>query len=143
MKKWYATGALPELVDIREKIHLDDHIYFTSYTVHCIKYWYPTGENSSLAMYCLTRALQAQWIQAYINFANCIVCRISIIVHESYLQWLVLQLGIVNFKPKPMGILCSDLMNFNEGNTVYTSPCSMLDSGSFETLLSYAPCWPI
>lgn len=105
MKKWYATGALPELVDIREKIHLDDNIYFTSYTVHCIKNRNPTGENSSLAMYCLARALQAQWIQANVNFANCIICRISIIIHESYLQWLVLQLSIVNFKAKPMVIL--------------------------------------
>lgn len=104
MKKWYAAGTLPELVDIRKEIHLDDNIYFTAYTVHGIKDRYPAGQNCSLAMHRLTGVFQAQWIQANVDFANGIICRVCIIIHESYLQWFVLQLGIIYLKSKPLEV---------------------------------------
>lgn len=103
MEEGNATRALSELVDIGEQVYFDNDVYFTTYAMHCVEDGYPAREHCALAMARLTRALQAQRIQTYVNLANRIICRIGVIVHKTNLQWLVLQFGVIDFKAKPAG----------------------------------------
>lgn len=47
VKKLYSAGRLSKLVKIREQLHLDNNIHFTTYAMHCIIYRYPSGHNRS------------------------------------------------------------------------------------------------
>lgn len=47
---------------------------------------------------------QQQWIQIDVNFAYGIVGRVSVVVHQSNLQRLVLQLGVFHLEFVPLGV---------------------------------------
>lgn len=102
MKELHTARALSEFVDVRKEIDFNDEIYFAANAMHCVEYGNPAGHNGSFArLHRLCRSVQwrqQQWIQTDIHFADGIVGRISVMIHDSNLQRLILQIGIVHLR---------------------------------------------
>lgn len=103
MEKGDAARALAKLIDVRKEVHFDYDIDLATNPVHCIENGNPSGEHSALSVHRLTRALQAQGIQADVHLADGIVGRVRVVVHQPDLKWLVLQLCIVHLETEPSG----------------------------------------
>lgn len=70
--------------------------------MHCIEYGNPAGHHGPFTrLQWLRRCVQCrqqQRIQANVYFANGIIGRIGVVVHNSDLQWFILQISIVNLQ---------------------------------------------
>lgn len=102
MKELHAARTLSEFINVRKEVDFNDEIYFTANAMHCVEYGNPAGHNGAFTrlhwLYRSVQRRQQQRVQTDIHFANGIVGRISVMIHDSNLQRLILQISIVHLR---------------------------------------------